>query len=111
MTKKPEKKPAEAGRVTKLPASQVAPKTAKAKVATVDAGPSVPAGGLSEYTVSREGVLPPPVTQIAERHPASKRLIVPVSRLSAVVSKLKAPASAESAQSTAILAQFKKGEQ
>src|SRR5699024_12103901 len=81
MTKKPEKKPAEAGKVTKLPASQVAPKTAKAKVATVYAGPNVPGGVLSQFTVFREGVLAPHVKQIVERYPAIKRLIVPVSRL------------------------------
>lgn len=112
MTKKPEKKPAEAGKVTKLPASQVAPKAAKAKVAaTVYAGPNVPGGGLSQFTVLRNGDLAPHIKQIVERYPAIKRLIIPVSRLSAVVSKLKDPESAESAQFKAILAQFKKGEQ
>lgn len=111
MTKKPEKKPAEAGKVTKLPASQVAPKTAKAKVATVYAGPNVPGGVLSQFTVFREGVLAPHVKQIVERYPAIKQLIIPVNRLSKVLSNLKDAESAESAQFKAILAQFKKGEQ
>src|SRR5699024_12796401 len=109
MTKKPEKKPAEAGKVTKLPASQVAPKTAKAKVATVYAGPNVPGGGLSQFTVLRDGGLAPHIKQIVERYPAIKRLIVPVYGLSADVSKLKDLASAESAQCIDILTQYKYG--
>lgn len=110
MTKKAEK-PAEAGKVTKLPAVAVAPKVAKAKVSTIYAGPSLPGGGLPQFTVFRDGVLAPHVSRIIERYPAIKRLIVPVNRLSAVLAKLQDAESAEGAQFKAILAQFKKGEQ
>lgn len=103
-TEKPEQK-------AEKPKQPVVKAAVKAVESTIYAGPNVPGGGLSQFSVFKNGILAPHIKQIIARFPAIKRLIVPVSKLAAVQSKLADQTSAEHAQFQACLEEFKKGEQ
>lgn len=77
---------------------------------TIYVGPNVPGGGLSRFMTFRSGILSAHVGKIVQNYPSINRLVVPVSRLSAVLNKLNDPESAEATHYAAALAEIKKGE-
>lgn len=105
--KKTETKSASAPK-PKAPQVKPAPKAKKAE-ATIYVGPTLRGGRLTQSTLFRGGELPANVKELAENHAAIKRLIVPVSKLGAVESKLKDPTTPEAAYYAEAARLFSKG--
>lgn len=77
------------------PKPQAPPKKSES---LIYAGPTLGNGQLSKYTVFKNGVLPAHVQEIVDAEKSVKSLLVPVSKLAHVESKLSDQTSVESAR-------------
>lgn len=110
MTEEKKKTETKSASAPKPKAPQVKPAPTKKAEATIYVGPTLRGGRLTQSTLFRGGELPANVKELAERHAAIKRLIVPVSKLGAIESKLKDPTTPEAAYYAEAARLFSKGD-
>lgn len=99
MTKKVEKKDSkgrqQAAKKPVAPVRQTSAAKRPQGEPSIYVGPTLRGGRLSRYTVFKGGTLPAHIEPLADEHRAIKRLIVPVSRLAEIESRLRDKSSAE----------------